>query len=254
MAKKIFLLIILLNSIHMLSQVKKEYYENGTIKSIKSYDLKGDYNGIYETYSEEGLPIVTGTYNRKEEEIGTWKTYLKDRSYYIIEYDKNGVIQSNMAYTKDHKIAWEKPYLNGKREGTWNVYSSNGNVTTTENYKNGKLHGIRKEFDTEEGTILLVSENYVNGDKVGECAYYHKDGKKKEIHNYVGDDVYKEEYIYYDNGNLKEILSTKNEFPDGVSKSFYPNGNLESTVDAKGFNFIIKKYAEDGELIETIKM
>ena len=252
--KNLFLVCVLLSSITMVSQVKKEYYENKTLKSVISYDRQGNYNGIYETYTEDGLPKVTGTYNRKEEEIGAWKTYLKDRSYYIIEYDKNGVIQSNMAYTKDHKIAWEKPYLNGQPHGVWNEYLANGNLMMTENYKNGVLHGIRKQFDTKEGNILLVSENYVNGNKVGECAYYHKDGKKKEIFNYVDGNVYKEEYTYHDNGNLKEILSTKNELPDGVSKSFYPNGNLESTVMAKGFNFTIKRYSQDGELIETIKM
>lgn len=252
--KNLILLIFILSFLKGFSQIEEEYYPNGNLKSKIDYNSKGETVGVYEIYYENGFIREKGQYNNRGNEIGRWRTNLKDSSYYVIDYDKKGVIQLRHGYTKDGRVLEEKPYQNGLVHGTWTIYLGNGNVFQTENYSNGKLHGIRKVFDSKNGEILLESENYENGEKTGECLYFHDNGKKKEAFNYIDGDTYKLAYFYYEDGTLKEIVSTKNDFPDGLSKAYHPNGNLATTIFAKGFSMTIKTYSEDGELIETTKI
>lgn len=252
--KHFILLIFILFFSEGFAQIEEEYYPNGNLRSKIDYNSKGEMVGVYEVYYETGFIREKGQYNRKEEQIGRWRTNLKDSSYYVIDYDKKGIIQSSYGYTKDGRVLMEETYQNGLKHGTWNRYLENGTTYQTENYINGKRHGIRKVLDSKNAKILLESENYEYGEKIGECLYFHKDGKKKEAFNYVDGNIFKLAYTYYEDGTLKEILSTKNEFPDGLSKSYHPNGNLAATVFAKGFKMTIKKYSEEGELIETTKI
>jgi len=56
--------------------------------------------------------------------------------------------------------------FNGKI-GTANMYTANGKLERSEQYLNGKLNGLYKEYDTETGKVIK-SIQYKDGASVGE--------------------------------------------------------------------------------------
>ena len=65
-------------------------------------------------------------------------------------------------------------YKNGKKEGAWVYYYSNGQVSYKGNYKNGEREG---EWDYYENNGQLWSKgNFKNSEREGAWVDYNKDG------------------------------------------------------------------------------
>lgn len=110
---------------------------------------------------------------------------------------------SGLAIKKDGKgnslIIWE--YKNGKNHGIGKNFYENGNIKFYGEFKNGVPHGIIKEYDVN-GTIFL-EENFKNG---------ILNGEKKE---------------FYEDGNIKNLETYKDGFLNGVRISYDENGNIK---------------------------
>ena len=131
-------------------------------------------------------------------------------------------------------------YVNGNKEGKWTTINKDNSILE-ENYVNGFVEGISKEFYPP----TIEKDSFGNSQLIpGEI--------KSEINHDNG--IIKE---YYENGKLKlEGIKFEDSFPDYDDvtttynhftkdfKKYYENGNLEFECD----NNHIKEYYENGNL------
>lgn len=119
-------------------EIKKEYFENGQLKSAGA-TIEKKKNGYWITYDKEG--------NREYE-----ATYYNDalNGVFII-YFKNGQkkMEANMMndlyhgyrinYYYNKQIKSEGNYYNGKKNGLWISYNDEGEIDKKAYYKEGEL-------------------------------------------------------------------------------------------------------------------
>lgn len=110
---------------------------------------------------------------------------------------------SGTAIKKDKKnnilILWE--YKNGKNHGIGKNFYENGNLKFYGEFQNGVPHGVIKDFDINGNVIL--EENFKHG---------ILDGEKRE---------------FYKNGNIKNLETYKEGFLHGLRISYESDGNIK---------------------------
>lgn len=275
---------------------KVEFYEKDLLHGLRShYDtagvllktepfFKGERHGLVKKFSPStGLVIQTQTYKNgiltKQEDLnrrgpagrrqGLWKDF----------------------YPND-RVAWEVPYTDDKKNGYYKAYDTSGNIVKIEKYrmgvleedapelskieiyteyyadgrpklkagyKNGRLEGICREYDSATGKVLRGTL-FKNGEVVGggtiddngrfqddwkeyypngvlRCKGTFKRGKKQEHWVYYYEDGaveqegdfaqgrYEGRWIwYYPNGSVRLQQDYHRGLPDGVSEEYSPSG------------------------------
>src|SRR6187551_966009 len=195
-------------------------------------DENGKKHGVWKGfYEESGRPRYEGTFEHGKEVgifnffddtkaksvIATRTFSAKDNSCYTIFYDQNKNIVS------------EGKEVNKLHEGQWKYYhKASKTIMTLENYKNGKLDGVRTVY-YPDGKI--VDETiYKNGLKEGVYKKYSEKGIVLEK-TFFKNDEYEGEAVYKDPNDL---VVAKGKFKNGkkVGKwQFFVNGKLESEED-----------------------
>jgi len=129
-------------------------------------------------------------------------------------------------------------------------YYPNGKVQYERSFKNGKRHGLSKQF-SEDG-ILMMDVVYVNGIKQGLWREYYSSGKLKETRIYENDSVNGIAKRYFENGKPERETMWVNSEPDpdkGMKRwDYYDNGNLKSEYFFKNREGYRKDYYENGQL------
>lgn len=190
-------------------------------------DEKGNKHGIWKgTYPESKRPRYEGTFEHGKEKgifnyfddtttrtiIATREFNPKDNSAYTIFYDqRKNIVSEGEVKNKLHEGEWKyyheaskvimtsENYKNGKLEGLRKVYYPNGKIAEETNYKNGIKEGYYKKYS--DTGILLENSNYKNGEFDGQATYKdpfdkvvaegkYIQGKKKGI------------WRFYENGKL----------------------------------------------------
>jgi antitoxin component YwqK of YwqJK toxin-antitoxin module len=203
-------------------------------------DENGKKNGVWKgVYEESKRPRYEGTFEHGKE-VGLF-TYFDDTKTSSTMATREFNSKDNSAYTifydqKKNKVS-EGKVINKLHEGTWTYYHEASKIIMTlENYKNGKLEGL-KMINFPSGKVAELT-NYKNGIKEG--AY------KKTAENGV-----LLEDSFYVNGEINGVSTFKG--PDGlvVAKGmfkqgkkvgiwlFYENGKL---VSKDNFNKPRKKF------------
>lgn len=198
-------------------------YDNGVVSS-EGYMLNGKPEGYWKTYYEDGLLKSEG--NRLNQQLDSiWKFYSPTGSLtQQISYKdgkKNGI---RTTYTEDGKPLIEETFRNEVVVGTTRKYHPSGKLLETvpmDTLGKGIEQGLGYEYDEEDGRIVAVSE-YRNG--------------------YVAN---------------RERINRKDKFnqKQGLWKEFYDNMalNQEGRYKNDKKNGYFKTYAEDGNLLETLK-
>src|SRR5712671_6215974 len=150
------------------------YHPNGKIEKELEYK-NGQRNGVYKRYSEDG-------------QLGSVIYYKEDIPVSYSYPDKNGQLVAPIKLTAGNGkvITWyangnkstEFEFAEGKMNGTYHVYHSNGKL----------FYEATDEYDITKG----------------KTAEYYPDGSLRSEYNYYWDNAdgpYKE---YYNNGKLKE--------------------------------------------------
>ncbi|WP_269222191.1 hypothetical protein [Flavobacterium sp. IMCC34518] len=192
-------------------------------------DDKGNKHGVWKGfYQESGRPRYEGTFEHGRE-IGVFNFFddtkaksviatrtfnAKENSCYTIFYDQNKNVVS------------EGKEVNKWREGPWKYYhKSSKSIMTLENYKKGKLEGIRTVY-YPSGKI--VDETiYKNGLKEGVYKKYSEKGIVLES-SFFKNGEYEGEAIYKDPNDL---VIAKGIFKNGKKVGmwqFFVNGKLTS--------------------------
>ncbi len=118
--------------------IRKEYYENGALKSETPY-VNGKENGVAKLYYKENGALKFEVLYTDGKINGIGKVYYE-----------NGALKSEISYTDGKINGIEKVY-----------YKESGKLKSEIPYTDGKINGMDKEYD-ENGKIISA-HYYVNG-------------------------------------------------------------------------------------------
>lgn len=196
-------------------------------------DSNGKKHGLWKGFYEESKrPKYEGTFEHGKE-IGVFNFYDDTKAKSIIATREFNV-NDNSAYTVFYDQAKNKvsegKLVNKLFEGQWKYYhQASSTIMTVENYKNGKLEGLRSVF-------------YPNG-KIAEETNYK---------NNLKEGIYKK---YSDNGIvLEEAIYKHNEY-NGLAIFRDPEGNIVSKGQfLKGKKTGIWQFFEKGKQVKEVNM
>ncbi|SHL15596.1 toxin-antitoxin system YwqK family antitoxin [Flavobacterium chilense] len=195
-------------------------------------DASGKKDGVWKgTYEVSKRPRYEGTFDhgketgifkffddtKKGDVIATRDFTANDGSSYTIFYDQN-----------KNKVS-EGKEIGKAREGEWKYYHKASKVVMTlENYKNGKLEGLRTVY--YPNAKIAEEINYVNGSKEGVYKKYGQNGTILEQTTYKNNE-YNGDAVFYD---ADGVVASKGKFVNGKKANmwqFYLKGKLIKEVN-----------------------
>lgn len=201
-------------------------------ENINKFDEKGQRHGLWKgVYEETKRPRYEGTFDHGKE-TGTFKFFDDTKAGSVIAtrvFAKDGSCYTTIFDQKGNKVS-EGKEVNRKHEGQWKFYhKESAAVMAVENYKNDKLHGLRKVY--YKNNAINEESTYVNGIKDGPYRKYTEKGVVLE------DTVYK-------NGELSGPATFRNENNELVAKGNFVNGKKMG----------VWQYYEKGKLVKEVNM
>ncbi len=174
----------------------------GFAQDSNKVDAKGKKDGLWKgTYEVSKRPRYEGTFNhgketgifkffddtKKGDIIATRDFSANDGSAYTIFYDqKKNKVSEGKVIGKNYEGEWKyyhkastavmtiENYKNGKLEGLRTVYYPNTKIAEEMMYKNGVKDGIYKK--TAVNGTLLEQSTYKNNEYNGDAVFYDSDG------------------------------------------------------------------------------
>jgi antitoxin component YwqK of YwqJK toxin-antitoxin module len=256
--------------------MRKDYYPDGKVKIAATYNKSGQLEGVRREYLPDGtveksyifrngIMIGEGIVTEKGERDGFWKEYYDDGKLRAEgKYNKDTREGEWRFYHRDGSTEQEGAYANGKPEGEWRWYYPGGQLLREETYYNGLLDGIMTEYD-EAGTVITKGEyiegkeagpwffkvglsetdgNYAEGMRNGLWQVYDLPkvmGQKKVLRfegRFIEDNPHGQHTYYWDNGNKKE----EGEYSMGLKIGDWVYYNYDGTP------FIVVSFKEGVEL------
>lgn len=249
MKSKLTLLIVLLSSI--------------VFGQVNQVDSRGRKQGKWsKAYPESNVPQYRGEF-KDDKPVGKFTYYYESSKVKaIINHNVNEQGRSvAFFYHENGQVMSSGIYRNLKKDSTWVNFTPGGKLSTTEEYKNDKLHGLTKVyFVTEEikstGPVVVTKKNYENGLLQGEYIEYFMTGVIKVKGKYVNnkqDGAWEEFHLNgkraityrYNSGKKHGYQIAYDENGKRLGELFYYNGiliegeRLEKVLedlDKKGIN------------------
>ncbi len=112
-----------------------------------------------------------------------------------------------------------------KKHLLYEKFDDSGNLKESIEYKNGKMNGLRKLYDSGK----LYSIETRKDDKFdGPYTSFYPNGKKRMEGQYRQDVLTGEVRVYYPSGALKEIVTFRDNQEDGPFTEYYENGHIKA--------------------------
>lgn len=188
--------------------------------NYKNGKLHGKFEGI--TYIKgTGLPnfefVVIGNYNNDEFDgkIIYYRTVFREKGksgvpFELLEKGYQGVMS-----TKCEEVY----YKNGKRDGSYKMWFTNGKIARDYIFKDGEYVSVKN---------------------------YYENGQIKEDTKIVNEVIYTK--MYYESGKLQADIK-QIDGDNGEAKQYYESGKLQMEVKVKNGSGYMKEYNENGEMI-----
>ncbi|WP_413998911.1 toxin-antitoxin system YwqK family antitoxin [Flavobacterium sp. W1B] len=196
-------------------------------------DEKGKKHGLWKGfYGESKRPKYEGVFEHGKE-IGVFNFYDDTKAKSVIatrEFNANDNSAYTVFYDQAKNKVSEGKVINKLFEGQWKYYHQASQIVMTiENYKNGKLEGLRSVF-------------YPNG----------KIAEEINFKNNLKDGVYKK---YSDNGIVLEESTYKNNEYNGLAVFKDSDGNIASKGQfSKGKKTGVWQFFEKGKQVKEVNM
>ncbi|MBF4470075.1 toxin-antitoxin system YwqK family antitoxin [Flavobacterium sp. HJJ] len=192
-------------------------------------DVNGKKHGIWKGfYAESGRQRYEGTFDHGKE-VGVFNFYDDTKAKSIIATRTFNAADNScytVFYDQNKNIVSEGKEVNKLREGQWKYYhKASKSLMTLENYKNGKLDGVRTVYYPSGKAVDETI--YKNGLKEGVYKKYSEKGIVLEL-SFFKNNEYEGEAVYKDPNNL---VIAKGKFKNGkkIGKwQFFINGKLDS--------------------------
>ena len=197
--------------------------------AFNNVDANGKKDGVWKgVYPESKRPRYEGTFSHGKE-IGEFKFFDDTKAGTVIAtrtFNPNDNVTYTVFYDQNKNKASEGKVVNKLFEGEWKYYHLGATtIMTTENYKNGKLEGLRLVY-FPSGKIAEET-NYKNNLKNGSSKKYSEKGIVLEEATFKNNQ-YDGEAIFRDVDN--NVVS-KGKFTNGKKTGvwqFFENGKLVS--------------------------
>ena len=217
----VFLISLLFSVLHAQTESNKldaKGLKHGIWKGVYEESKRPRYQGTFE-HGKEGGGFQFFDDNQKGDVIATSDFNPKDNSAYTIFYDQN-----------KNKVS-EGRVVNKLFEGEWKYYHyASPAVMTTENYKNGKLEGVRTVY-------------FLNG-KVAEQINYVNNLKQGAYKKYTESGIVLEE-SFFKNNEYDGLAIFRNDSGIVVSKGMFTKGLKTGTWDVLENGKLVKKSSSD---------
>jgi len=215
---------------------------------IKTETTKHAYNSTTFETNRIYLTRKGGIYDEDNgEKIEYWYSGGVKERYTLKDGKKNGKYQS---YYSDGTLECVCNYVAGKMTGTFTLYHENGNVKYTGTMLNGKKNGLIIEYDDDGSKISEA--NYTNGVLNGKYTFFHPNGKIKETGTYLNGKYNGLITEYEETGIKSTELTYKNGVAEGKYIVYDADGRISETgtlVDEKKNGQVIENgYDDDGKL------
>ena len=205
----------------------KEFYPNFDLKS-EQYYKHGLREGFYKLYDEKGNLLVI-------------KKYVNDVEQVISSEMKP--LQMKHEYYPNGRIKREGSFRDGKREGTWREFDEQGNVVSSQIYKNGTLvqSGIMDTDGTRRGewvelypdSTLRAKGLFINGKRSGEWKFYYPGEVLEQMGSYKDGKLHGTWTWYYPSGKIQK----QEDFFEDVPEGDYVEYDEEGICIVKGSYF-----------------
>ena len=214
---------------------KKDYYDNGNIKS-EGYYTDDRPTGLHKSFSNDGKLTQGILYDDKGNILGRGGIDKKGKksakwTFYDIEgktistgyYKKNRRIKTWTFYFSNGIIEQTGYYKSGKLNGEWVQYHTNATKFKVEHYSKGRLDGKYQQFGSNGD--ITIEGNYSDNVKDEAWIYYHS---QLTMYNFYDKGIKTGKwYTTYQNGKN----AFKGEFIDGLPNGkhiyFYSDGTIK---------------------------
>ena len=217
--------------------VRREYNEQGEVE--KSYIFRhgrivgegiftdaGKKEGFWKEYYPDGTLKAVGSY-QDDQRIGKWKFYYKSGQLEEIGKYVEGAPDSVWRwFYQSGKLLRTENFYNGLQDGVMTEYDEQGNIITQGDYLEGKKEGkwIYQVGDMrEEG-------NYAEGLRNGLWKSYYADGTVAFEGKFIDDLPNGEHKWYWPNGKIKQVGKYVMGRKSGDWKKYDENGLLIITI------------------------
>lgn len=218
--KKIIVALLFLNAVLVSAQ------------DFNKTDANGKKDGVWKgTYEVSKRPRYEGTFDHGKE-TGVFKFFDDTKKGDVVatrDFTANDGSSYTIFYDQNKNKVSEGKEVGKAREGEWKYYHKASKVLMTlENYKNGKLQGLRTVY--YPNSKIAEEMNYVNGLKDGIYKKYGQNGTLLEQSTYKNNE-YNGEAVFYDSDG---VVASKGKFVNGKKANiwqFYLKGKLTKEVN-----------------------
>ncbi|MRX67285.1 Antitoxin component YwqK of the YwqJK toxin-antitoxin module [Flavobacterium resistens] len=201
-------------------------------QDFNKVDSNGKKDGVWKgTYEISKRPRYEGTFDHGKE-TGIFKFFDDTKKGDVIasrDFTANDGSSYTIFYDQNKNKVSEGKEIGKSREGEWKYYHKASKVVMTlENYKNGKLEGIRSVYYPD--AKIAEEMTYKNGLKEG---IYKKYGQNAILleQSIFKDNLYNGDAIFYDSDG---VMASKGKFLNGKKVGrwqFYLKGKLTKEVN-----------------------
>ena len=164
--KIILLILLLINGCGIITKsneltVKKEYFENGQLKSVYHYrnDMK---HGEAIVYYPTGALKGEATFDNDKLE-GIFFSYYENGNKEIQGSYANGILKGNwIKYYDNGVVQLEGHYKTGIKDGVWNLYLINGDILEETIYNMGIEYWYTSSFVLRAGYMYDYEGKVIN--------------------------------------------------------------------------------------------
>ena len=179
-----------------------------------------------------------------------WITYFPSGQVHIIEYFRQGKRDGiYLQISRRGSIEVQTEYRMGKLHGKKVEFNPGGKSRLIENYDYGKLEGLRTVF-YKKGTVQEESY-YRNDEKDSVSKWFDTKGNKIAEYNYKNGLFNGWQRTWYANDILKSEQFFTDNIASGLFNKYFINGQLKETGEYKNGlkNGKWGKFDEDGKLL-----
>lgn len=251
-------------------EVRTDYYPNGQVKVVGTYNKDGLPEGVRREYNDEGKVekayifrygkiIAEGVFTDAGEKEGLWKEFYPD-----------GKLKATGHYVKDQRDKLWKFYFNtgqleqlgafenGNPDSTWKWYFSNGKLMREEIFFKGLPDGLMTEYNMQ-GKVITQGD-YIEGNKEGK--WFYDAGDNRDEGEYIEDMRNGMWQSLYPDGSISFKGKFVDDLPNGKHTWFWENGKIKKEgsyvmgrkngdwkkFDKAGFAIIIISYQAGKEV------
>lgn len=246
----------------MKLDVRTDYYPNGVVKVVGTYNKDGIPEGVRREYDDKGkvekayifrhgIIIGEGIFTDAGQKEGNWKEFYPD-----------GKLKATGSYTKDERKGLWKfyfttgqleqvgAYLNGHPDSTWRWFHSNGQLMREEFFYEGLSDGMMTEYNAR-GKIIIQGDN-IEGKREGK--WFYDEGDNRDEGEYVEDMRNGLWQSFYPDGSVSYKGKYIEDLPNGKHTWYWDNGKIkqEGSYVMGRKNGDWKKFDTEGFLVIVI--